>query len=291
MRKFVRHAAGVWLAAYGMFAAHSAAQAAYPAEHAQQIGVQVDVGTFTESDAFQIKRTGFDFVRFGIWVNAMDEAAYRQNVADAFANARAAGLPVLATFRSTDALVSAGASASQQAEMLQAAGRALASTVLEVTNTSSNRLLAIELWNEPDIADFWPTGNVTQTFEPYMRAVCEALHAGSLHVPVIGFGLARPPELSATAAQLLEQLEPLTSCLDAVSYHAYDMTQQQVEAAKTDIRSHYRLPAFITEWGWSSVGANGPLLQAQEVASFLGWIRATGTPLVSIYEWKDAVSD
>ncbi|WP_174769918.1 cellulase family glycosylhydrolase [Paraburkholderia hayleyella] len=290
MRAFVRYVAGAWFAVSGLFAACSVCLAATPIDRVQKIGVQVNIDTFTASDAFRIKRTGFDFVRFGVWEHALNKVEYRQEITEAFAYARAVGLPVLVTVRSINALVPETASGAQQEEMLQAAGFKLASIAGDLAHAFGHDLLAIELWNEPDVAAYWPTGNVTQTFQPYMRAVCAALQAQSLRVPVIGFAFSRPPDLGATAATLSQQMAPLTNCLNGFSYHAYSMTQEQVKASNVNIQSRYRLPALITEWGWSSDVANDPWQQAQEVGNFLDWIRTTGTPVVSLYTWKDSTT-
>ncbi|KNH07897.1 hypothetical protein BRCH_03226c [Candidatus Burkholderia brachyanthoides] len=46
-----------------------------------KLGVQVKIETFTAADAAAIVRTGFAFVRLGVWINSLTEAAYEQRVA------------------------------------------------------------------------------------------------------------------------------------------------------------------------------------------------------------------
>jgi hypothetical protein len=256
-----------------------------------RVGVQVKLETFTRDDAQAIRAAGFSFVRLGIWTNALHDAAYRERIRAAFDAARSASLPVVATLRTTQPLAT-GTYGAARDEALALAGRALADAVADVEREFAAQLVAIELWNEPDLGKYWPTGDVLPTFAPYMRAACAALRAQPRSVPLYGFGFASAP-LAGTLpdALLTSVLDGHTGCLDAVSYHAYGMTPVAIREAARDIEQRHRLPAVITEWGVPSAGLlRDPADQARRMRDFAAARADLSTPLVSIYEWKDTRS-
>jgi len=253
--------------------------------------VQVKLETFTRDDAQAIRATGFSFVRLGIWTNALHDAAYRERIHAAFDAALSASLPVVATLRTTQPLATGTYGAARE-EALALAGRALADAVFDVEREFATQLVAIELWNEPDLGKYWPTGDVLPTFAPYMRAACAALRAQPRRVPLYGFGFASAP-LSGTLpdALLTSVLDGNPGCVDAVSYHAYGMTPAAIREAARDIEQRHRLPAVITEWGVPSAGLlRDSSNQAHRMSDFAAARNDLHTPLVSIYEWKDTRS-
>jgi polysaccharide biosynthesis protein PslG len=253
-----------------------------------QVGVQVKLESFTPGDADAIRAAGLSFVRFGIWTNALHDSAYRARIRAAFSAASNASLPVLVTLRSTSTLVSTDPSIPIDAA-LQSASEQFAAAVLEIEREFRPHILAIELWNEPDLGRYWPTGDVETTFAPFMRAVCSQLAARTHAVPVYGFGLSRPPAGGTLPDSLLQAtLGKPQRCVDAISYHAYGMTPAAILAASRDIRKRYGLPAVITEWGVPSAGTiGGTSAQTRRVRDFLAALPDMETPLVSLYEWKD----
>ncbi|GAB2875474.1 hypothetical protein GCM10027093_08610 [Paraburkholderia jirisanensis] len=77
--------------------------------------------------------------------------------------------------------------------------------------------------------------------------------------------------------------------MDAVSYHAYGMSLQDIRATAGYVRDEYGVPAVITEWGVSSsVPLIGKFHQAQAVESFLADATSMQTTLISLYEWQDS---
>src|SRR5579875_3173592 len=66
-------------------------------DQSPKVGVQVKIERFTPDMARRIKAFGFSFVRFGVWMNSMQLASYRNSVSAAFDAADSAGLPVLLT--------------------------------------------------------------------------------------------------------------------------------------------------------------------------------------------------
>lgn len=273
--------------------AHVRAHASGIRQRASSLGVQVKIETLTADDATSIRQAGFAFVRFGVWSDRWHDPAYRRKVSAAFAAAGSVDLPVLVTVRSTQRLASDNPMpASANDASLEVAGARFALAVNEIEQTFGRQILAIELWNEPDLDKYWPTGNVTSTFGPFMRSVCAQLDRESHAVPVFGFGFSRAPHESNVPDSLLrDAMRDSPRCLDAVSYHAYGMSPKEIRDAATDIGSRYRLPAVITEWGVPSAGLlNGMERQGQRIGAFVGALNEMNTRLVSIYEWKDTSS-
>ncbi|WP_192558561.1 cellulase family glycosylhydrolase [Pseudomonas allokribbensis] len=252
------------------------------------IGVQVKIQTFSPTDAAKIKAAGLGFVRFGVWTDSLSDPSYQKQVNDAFATARAAGLPVLLTVRSTQALTSAPGNNRD----FTSAGETFARAVTTLEKEYGPQLVAIEIWNEPDLDTYWPTGNFSTTFAPFMTAVCKTLQGNPPSTPLIGFGFARPPsDSSASTAALNSIVSAYPKCLSAISYHPYGMTTTQISNAQTFIQQKFHLPGVISEWGVSSLASNGGNAgQASKIGAFVTDMKKLNIPLTSIYEWKDTTS-
>ncbi|MBR8398811.1 beta-xylosidase [Burkholderia cenocepacia] len=251
------------------------------------VGVQVKIQSFTRDDAHRIHETGFAFVRFGAWAERLDQAAYRAQLDDAFDAARSAGLPVLLTVRALGSLVVAHRP-EPKAATLVAEGERIADEIAALAARHGRDLIAVELWNEPDLARYWPTGAVAQTFPPFAVALCRRLAERERAVPIVGFGFARAPLPGSVPGGLLASVQTAApGCLDAVSYHAYGMTTAQIRAAARDIDARYGLPAIVTEAGAASVGGDGELRQAHRLRTLLDARGELHTPLISVYEWAD----
>jgi hypothetical protein len=260
--------------------------AALPAN--KSIGVQVKIQNFTPADAEDIKAQGFGFVRFGVWTNSLGGSAYQKQVSDAFAAARSSGLPVLLTVRSTKALTTAPGNTRE----LAAAGENFASAVMSLEKAYGSQLVAIEIWNEPDLGTYWPTGSFDTTFVPFMSAVCNSLQQNPPTTPVVGFGFARPPTASSASTVALNKIvSAYPKCLSAVSYHPYGMTSAQISNAQTFIAQNFHIPGVISEWGVSALMSNGGADgQASKVSAFIADVKKQNIALASIYEWKNSDS-
>jgi len=252
------------------------------------VGVQVKIQTFTAADAAQIKAAGFGFVRFGVWTNSLGGGAYQKQISDAFAAAKSAQLPVLMTVRSTKALTPAPGDTAE----LAAAGEQLATSVAALEQTYGAQLVAIEIWNEPDLGKYWPTGDFDTTFAPFMSAVCHGLGQKTQTTPLIGFGFAKAPSAgSASTVALNKILSDYPKCLSAVSYHPYGMSRSQIGSAQAFIQQNFHLPGVISEWGAPSLASNGGADgQATKVSTFISDVKQLRVPLTSIYEWKNSDS-
>jgi polysaccharide biosynthesis protein PslG len=273
----------------------STGHARWPAASLQKprIGVQVKIQSFTADDARGIRQTGFDFVRFGVWTDRLDRDDYRRQVDDAFTAAWSAHLPVLLTVRALAPFGQAEAkgTGNDQTATLAAAGARLADTVVQLAAQYDRELVAVEVWNEPDLSRYWPTGDVTQTFPPFADGLCGRLAEHRPAAPIVGFGFARPPSPGSVPDRLLAGMRaPVSSCVAAVSYHAYGMTPAQIRAAAHDIDARYGVPAIITEDGAPSVNADGEPRQAQRLRTLLDARGELDTPLISVYEWADTAN-
>jgi hypothetical protein len=258
----------------------------FPNLPAKTIGVQVKIQSFTAADAAQIKAAGFSFVRFGVWSDSLTAKAYQKQVSDAFAAAASAGLPVLLTVRAIKALP-----ATSPAE-LNAAGATFATAVTGLEKSWSSQLVAIEIWNEPDLETYWPTRNFDTTFVPFMAGMCKAFEGQTQTTPRVGFGFARPPSAgSASTVALKSIVSDYPKCLNAVSYHPYGMTATQISNAQTFIQQNFNLPGVISEWGVSALASNGgPEGQATRINAFIADVKRLNIPLTSIYEWRNSDS-
>jgi hypothetical protein len=254
-------------------------------------GTQVKIERFDSAAAAAIKAAGFSFVRLGVWVNAMQSENYRRQVASAFIAAHSAGLPVLLTMRSTIPLAQTSSNRAAFEGQLRVSADQLVRTVSQLIHDYGTDVLALELWNEPDLPTYWPTGHVETAFPIYMNAVCAGVRKLHAPFPVIGFGFSKPPVAGTLVDQLLRSAySTSTHCLDAVSYHAYGMSARQIQQASRDIRARYGVPALITEWGVSSGSTEGLDGQATRIGALLTGRNALETPLISIYEWQDTAN-
>ncbi|MCP1477059.1 hypothetical protein ABIA54_004095 [Pseudomonas sp. EB276 TE3739] len=258
----------------------------FPNLPAKTIGVQVKIQSFTAADAAQIKAAGFSFVRFGVWSDSLTAKTYQKQVSDAFAAAASAGLPVLLTVRAIKALP-----ATSPAE-LDTAGGKFANAVTGLEKSYSSQLVAIEIWNEPDLEPYWPTRNFDTTFVPFMAGMCKAFEGQPQTTPRVGFGFARPPSAgSASTVALKSIVSDYPKCLNAVSYHPYGMTATQISNAQTFIQQNFNLPGVISEWGVSALASNGgPEGQATRINAFIADVKRLTIPLTSIYEWRNSDS-
>lgn len=270
---------------------HANASLDFPAlaEDNKTIGVQVKIQNFSATDARQIRDSGFGFVRFGVWTNSLHSPAYQNQINEAFAAAKSANLPVLMTVRSTKALTG---NTKNSGDELASAGAAFANSVIELENTFSSQLVAIEIWNEPDLPKYWPTEDFEVTFAPFMSAVCNGLQKRDPSTPLIGFGFARAPTTgSKTTVALTKIITEYPKCLSAVSYHPYGMSGAEISSAQAFILNNFHVPGVITEWGVPSLSSiGGTTGQATRVAKFITDVKQLNIPLTSLYEWKNSDS-
>ncbi|MGL6246363.1 glycosyl hydrolase family 5 [Pseudomonas sp.] len=259
------------------------------AQDNKTIGVQVKIQNFSASDARQIKASGFGFVRFGVWTNSLENPSYQRQINAAFAAAKSASLPVLMTVRSTKALTHKTQSSGSD---LAAAGDSFANAVIGLETTFGSQLVAIEIWNEPDLPKYWPTQEFEVTFVPFMSAVCNALQKRDLSTPLIGFGFAKAPTKDSRASvALTEIIRNYPQCLSAISYHPYGMSGTEISNTQAFILDNFHVPGVITEWGVPSLSSiGGTAGQASRITRFISDVKKLNIPLTSLYEWKNSDS-
>jgi hypothetical protein len=259
------------------------------AQDNQTIGVQVKIQNFSTSDAQQIKASGFGFVRFGVWTNSLGNPMYQHQIDAAFSAAKSADLPVLMTVRSTKALTH---KTQRSGSDLAAAGESFANSVIGLEKAFSAQLLAIEIWNEPDLPKYWPTQDFEVTFVPFMSAVCNTLQQRDHSTPLIGFGFAKAPTKDSRATVALTKIiKDYPQCLSAVSYHPYGMSGTQISSVQAFILDNFRVPGVITEWGVPSLSSiGGTAGQASRITRFISDVKKLNIPLTSLYEWKNSDS-
>ena len=267
---------------------HTQASELFPNLPGKTFGIQVKIQKFTAADAAEIKAAGFTFVRFGVWSDSLTAKAYQKQVSDAFAAAQSAGLPVLLTVRAIKPLTPTP----DNVDELTKAGDSFATALTGLEKTYSSQLVAIEIWNEPDLETYWPTRNFATTFVPFMSAVCKSLQTTAQTTPVVGFGFARAPTAgSASTVALNRIVSEYPKCLDAISYHPYGMTATQISNAQSFIQQNFHLPGVISEWGVSALSSNGGIDgQASKVSAFIVDVKKLNIPLTSIYEWRNSES-
>ena len=267
---------------------HTQASELFPNLPGKTFGIQVKIQKFTAADAAEIKAAGFTFVRFGVWSDSLTAKAYQKQVSDAFAAAQSAGLPVLLTVRAIKPLTPTP----DNVDELTKAGESFATALTGLEKTYSSQLVAIEIWNEPDLETYWPTRNFATTFVPFMSAVCKSLQATAQTTPVVGFGFARAPTAgSASTVALNRIVSEYPKCLDAISYHPYGMTATQISNAQSFIQQNFHLPGVISEWGVSALSSNGGIDgQASKVSAFIADVKKLNIALTSIYEWRNSAS-
>jgi polysaccharide biosynthesis protein PslG len=259
---------------------------------ATHVGVQVKIERFSPAMAQQIKAAGLEFVRFGVWVNAMPRDTYRAEVDRAFDAARQAGLLVILTVRDTAPLISVDITEkAARDEQLRIAADRLSGAVVGLARSYSSDILAVELWNEPEWQKYWPTGNTDATFPAYMREVCAGIDSVRASTPVIGFAFATRPASGSRSDELLQETGTSTHhCLDAVSWHGYSKSAHEIADASRYVRSRYGLPTVMTEWGVSSGNPSSTKRQAAAIGEFLREENDPSTPLISLYEWQDSAN-
>ncbi|WP_051421330.1 MULTISPECIES: hypothetical protein [Burkholderia] len=278
------------LGCLSMLAALAADRQPWPGATADKplVGIQVKIQSFTPDDARQVRQAGFEFVRFGVWTDHLDRAAYRRQIDNAFAAARSARLPVLLTVRALKPLAPAASSGDAFAATLANAGERTADAIVQLADQHARALVAVELWNEPDLGRYWSTGDVVHTFPLFANALCRRLTERRTAVPIVGFAFARAPLPGSVPDRLLMQTHGAAPhCLDAVAYHAYGMTPAQIRDAAHDIGARYGLPAIVTEVGVPSAGAAGEQRQAKRLRALFDARGHLATPLISLYEWAD----
>ena len=167
-----------------------------------------------------------------------------------------------------------------------------------------------EVWNEPDIPQFWQPAPAVEEYVALALPTCEAIRATVPDATIIGPALAIAPVESNIDSQVFARLVlrngPLMKCLDAFSFHPYrdkppetfltDMAFYRSLAADGKSFTGVEKPFVVTEWGYSTYTEGGELkIDEATKAAYLVRQRLVailaGLPLVVTYNWQDRGDD
>lgn len=117
-----------------------------------------------------------------------------------------------------------------------------------MTNRYCDKLAAIEVWNEPNLSDFWKTSNPAGEYASLLKAAYPAAKAGCPRVPVLA------ASLSGSDRDFLSRLydQGIKGSYDALAVHPYKeptfsdlKALRQLQLSRGDNR-----PVWVTEFGW-----------------------------------------
>jgi hypothetical protein len=123
-----------------------------------------------------------------------------------------------------------------------------------------------EIWNEPDIKQFWAPQPKVEEYLAVAEPTCAAIRQADPDATIIGPALAIAPRKSNFDSQVFLRLvlrsKPLMECLDAISFHPYrDVEPETVLdalpfyqslAKEESATSGIILPYAVSEWGYST---------------------------------------
>ncbi len=277
-------------------------------------GVQIKGWIAAPEDLERIHDAGFGFVRFAIgWTEIEEELDhYEWQQTDALvARVRRAGLkmviPLLGGHPSYGGFVLAPQGnvdhdlvrtrAPMTPEAIQAYARFAAQVVLRYGSED----IVWEIWNEPDLARFWPPKADVQHFSVLAEAACKTMRSVVPDAFIVGPSLGRIPDPQDNVGPAF--LEGFLSsgaavCVDAITVHPYRHGDEQPEAVFKDYRRLFPLmikhrvskPLLNTEWGYT-----GTQVSEKKRADYALRTRLIdvmwGTRLSIWYEWKDSRDD
>lgn len=278
------------------------------------LGVHIKGAFVDDQSLARIKATGFRFVRFSLGWGGVERTrgTYDWRDSDALiSKVRAAGLkmviPMLGGNAAYDGVLPAPQPntdrvqtrprAPQSPESVQAYARFVAQAVLRYGTAD----IVWEIWNEPDLARFWPPKPDAQAFSVLAEITCSSVRRVAPSAVMVGPSLARVPDArdNVTPAYFETFLSSgAVKCVDAISVHPYRHGNEEPEAAFGDYASLFGLmgkhkvylPLLNTEWGYTTTQVT-----QDEQAAYALRARLTdmiwGVPLSIWYEWRDSRDD
>ncbi|HBM91448.1 MAG TPA: hypothetical protein DD400_06215 [Rhodospirillaceae bacterium] len=277
-------------------------------------GVQIKGWIAAKEDLERIHAAGFGFVRFAIgWTEIEKELGhYDWQQTDALvARVRRAGLkmvvPLLGGHPSYGGFVPAPPNnvdhdlvrvrAPMTPEAIQAYARFTAQVVLRY----GSKDIVWEIWNEPDLARFWPPKADVQHFSVLAEAACKTMRSVVPDAFIVGPSLGRIPDpQDDVGSAFFESFlsSGASACMDAITVHPYRHGDEEPEAVFKDYRRLFPLmikhrvskPLLNTEWGYT-----GTQVSEEKRADYALRTRLIdvmwGVPLSIWYEWKDSRPD
>lgn len=155
-----------------------------------------------------------------------------------------------------------------------------------------------EIWNEPDLARFWPVRPDAKAYSTLATEVCLRVRSVVPEAVLVGPALGRipDPQDNVTPEYLSTVLlSKAAQCFDAISVHPYRHGAEEPEAVFRDYEQIHLMmaahknykPVVNTEWGYttSQVSASQQAAYALRMRLIdMMW----NVPLSIWYEWRDS---
>lgn len=277
-------------------------------------GVQVKGNYADDAELQHIHAVGFGYVRFSVGWQSVEVAPgeFEWDEVDTFvAKIRTHGLKmvipllggnsaydgcVLAPLKNTDHVVHRPRAPSTP-ETVQAYARFAAHMVRRYGVDD----IVWEIWNEPDLARFWPPQSDVDQFAVLAQTACQEMRRIAPNATIIGPSLGRipDPQDGVTPAYISSILSSgVQRCLNAISVHPYRHGAEEPEAVFRDYatmvgllaQKKVFLPIVNSEWGYTTLQTS-----EEKQAAYVLRTRLTdmiwGVPLSIWYEWKDSLDD
>jgi hypothetical protein len=275
------------------------AQLAFSRSARAELGlIGVNVHRLRSNGALDLARAaGFQFARVDLlWERVERGGAYRFVVYDALMNAleaRGMGALFILDYGHPDH----GGKVPRTSEDIAAFGRFAETAARQF----KGRDVRYEIWNEPDLVQFWPPKPDAQQYAALLREAVSAIHRADPAAKVVNGGVSR-----FDLKFLREAIDPaLAADLSAIGVHPYpkggpESIGTELEKLRQWARLSFgeRLEIWDTEWGYSSTNAtertpgNGHneearLRQAHLAVRELLTVWSAGFPLGVWYDLQD----
>jgi polysaccharide biosynthesis protein PslG len=175
----------------------------------------------------------------------------------------------------------------------------------EYPNLPYRPIRAWQVWNEPNIRNWWGTGVNARAYVKLLRATAKAIRAADPKAEVVSAGLPYSKNLGVPFPKYLNEMyrAGAKGLFDTLAIHAYSPNVQGLLALAESARKvmnhwHDRSKLWITEFGWSTAGDASafrvtPRGQAQRISAALSGLAAERNALrlrgFILFKWRDAV--
>jgi hypothetical protein len=169
--------------------------------------------------------------------------------------------------------------------------------------------LGIEVWNEPNIPNFWRPAPDAALYRQLLSETAEAVHGSGSQVPVV---MAGPSPTTAEQAAEDPQKIPFVSfieevmagpdgpAVDAIGVHPYSLLQPDREPVRESLRlfevaraaaerAAPGVSVWVTEVGLTTAGRNRISIaeQAEGLAEIVATIAGQGVPVITVHRFFD----
>jgi Cellulase (glycosyl hydrolase family 5) len=158
-----------------------------------------------------------------------------------------------------------------------------------------------EIWNEPDLDQFWPPRPSATAYIKLATETCKTIRKVAPSAKVIGPGTAEMPGRRVNGFVSTVIRSNLMSCLDGVSFHSYRfekgsppkspesvINDNAAAISFIDKYSSKRLPSICSEWGYNTLAVSlerqADYVLRTHLANLLSGVSAT-----TWYEWRDSM--